>query len=40
MIERKTWKDPNSPSAAEEKRLNAKIHEAGKSIFGVDFASF
>lgn len=35
--ELKTWKDPNSPTSAEEKQWNGKIHEAGKSIFGLDF---
>ena len=35
--ERKTWKSPKSPTVAEEKHLFDKIHEAGKSIFGLDF---
>ncbi len=35
--ERKTWEDPKSPTPAEEKRLFAKIHQAGESIFGLDF---
>lgn len=35
--ERKTWKNPKAPTATEEKRLFEKIHEAGKSIFGLDF---
>ncbi len=34
---RKSWKDPKAPAAAEEKELFKKIHEAGKSIFGLDF---
>ena len=34
---RKSWKDPKAPTAAEEKELFKKIHEAGKSIFGLDF---
>jgi type I restriction enzyme M protein len=37
QAERKSWKDPDEPTASEEKRLNDKIHEAGKSIFGLDF---
>jgi len=37
QAERKTWKNPTSPTFAEEKRLFEKIHEAGKSIFGLDF---
>ena len=37
QAERKTWKNPQSPTSAEEKRLFDKIHEAGKSIFGLDF---
>ena len=37
LAERKTWKNPNSPTLAEEKRLFEKVHEAGKSIFGLDF---
>lgn len=37
QAERKSWKDLDEPTAAEEKRLNDKIHEAGKSIFGLDF---
>jgi type I restriction enzyme M protein len=35
--ERETWRDPRAPTTAEEKRLFDKIHEAGKSIFGLDF---
>jgi len=35
--EQRSWKNPNSPSTAEERRLNDKIHETGKSIFGLDF---
>jgi type I restriction enzyme M protein len=34
---RKSWKDPKAPTAAEEKELFKKIHEVGKSIFGLDF---
>ena len=37
QAERKTWKNPNGPPSAEEKRLNDKIHDVGKSIFGLDF---
>lgn len=37
QAERKSWKDPKSPNIAEEKRLFDKVHEAGKSIFGLDF---
>lgn len=37
QAERKTWRNPAEPTSAEEKRLNDKIHEAGKSIFGLDF---
>jgi type I restriction enzyme M protein len=37
QAERKTWKNPNGPTSAEEKRLNDKIHDVGKSIFGLDF---
>ncbi len=37
QAERKTWRNPSEPTAAEERRLNDKIHEAGKSIFGLDF---
>ena len=37
QAERKTWKNPNRPTSAEEKRLNDKIHDVGKSIFGLDF---
>jgi type I restriction enzyme M protein len=37
QAERKTWKNPNGPTSAEEKRLKDKIHDAGKSIFGLDF---
>lgn len=37
QAERKTWKNPAAPTPAEEKRLFEKIHEAGKSIFGLDF---
>ena len=33
----KSWKDPKAPTAAEEKELFEKIHEAGKFIFGLDF---
>lgn len=34
---RKCWKDPKGPTAGEEKELFKKIHEVGKSIFGLDF---
>lgn len=37
QAERKNWKDPKTPTSAEEKRLFEKVHEAGKSIFGLDF---
>ncbi|HUU29581.1 MAG TPA: N-6 DNA methylase [archaeon] len=37
--ERKTWMEPDKPTLDEEKRLNDKIHEVGKSIFGLDFNS-
>lgn len=37
QVERKTWKDTKAPTTAEEKRLYDKIHETGKSIFGLDF---
>jgi type I restriction enzyme M protein len=37
QAERKTWKNPRTPTSAEEKRLFDKIHEAGKFIFGLDF---
>jgi len=37
QAERKTWKNPKVPTTAEEKDLFRKIHEAGKSIFGLDF---
>jgi type I restriction enzyme M protein len=37
QAERKTWKNPEAPTASEEKELFKKIHEAGKSIFGLDF---
>ena len=37
QAERKTWRNPNAPTPVEEKRLNDKIHDAGKSIFGLDF---
>lgn len=33
------WKDPNKPTAAEEKKLFDEVHIAGKSIFGSDFNS-
>lgn len=32
-----TWRNPKIPSSAEEKRLFQMIHEAGTSIFGLDF---
>ncbi len=34
---RKSWKTSKVPTASEEKELFKKIHEAGKSIFGLDF---
>jgi len=37
QTERKTWKNPKVPTSVEEKRLYDKIHDAGKSIFGLDF---
>jgi type I restriction enzyme M protein len=37
QTEGKTWKNPKTPTSAEEKRLFDKIHEVGKSIFGLDF---
>lgn len=37
QAERKTWRNPGAHTLSEEKRLNEKIHEAGKSIFGLDF---
>src|SRR5262249_11374092 len=37
QAERKVWRHEGGPTSAEEKRLFAKIHQAGKSIFGVDF---
>lgn len=37
QTERKSWKNHKTPTSAEEKRLFDKIHEAGKSIFGLDF---
>lgn len=37
QAERKTWKNPKVPASAEEKELFKKIHEAGKSIYGLDF---
>lgn len=37
QAERKTWNNQRSPTSAEEKLLFDKIHEAGKSIFGLDF---
>ncbi|MEM2941635.1 MAG: N-6 DNA methylase [Thermoproteota archaeon] len=37
QAERKTWKNPETPTTAEEKQLFKKIHEAGKMIFGLDF---
>jgi type I restriction enzyme M protein len=35
--ERKHWGNPNKPTPVEERRLYDKVHEAGKSIFGIDF---
>lgn len=37
QTERKSWVNPERPTRAEEQQLNAKIHQAGKSIFGTDF---
>lgn len=37
QAERKVWKNPKAPTPAEEKRLYTRIHEIGKSIFGLDF---
>lgn len=37
QAEQEKWARPNEPTAAEERSLNARIHEAGKSIFGLDF---
>jgi type I restriction enzyme M protein len=37
QAERMKWKNPKTPTSAEEKRLFEKIHEVGKSIFGLDF---
>ena len=34
---RNSWKDAKAPTAAEERELFKKIHEAGQSIFGLDF---
>lgn len=34
---RKNWKKPDKPTAAEEKVLFKEMHDAGKSIFGLDF---
>jgi type I restriction enzyme M protein len=36
---RKTWKIPSKPTAQEEKVLNHEIHQASKTIFGMDFNS-
>ena len=36
---RKSWENPDKPKPQEEKALNAEIHKAGKSIFGLDFNS-
>jgi len=33
----KTWRNADKPTAQEERALNAEIHKAGKSIFGLDF---
>ena len=35
--ERNGWKNIEKPTPAEEKRLNDKIHEVGKKVFGLDF---
>lgn len=37
QADRQAWKHRETPTPAEEKRLFEKIHEAGKSIFGLDF---
>lgn len=37
QAESESWQNPNEPNQAEEKRLNERVHEAGKSIFGLDF---
>jgi len=37
QVERKGWANPQKPTSAEERRLYDKVHEAGKSIFGIDF---
>jgi type I restriction enzyme M protein len=37
QAESESWQNTNEPNQAEEKRLNEKVHEAGKSIFGLDF---
>ncbi|MDP9201842.1 MAG: N-6 DNA methylase [Gemmatimonadota bacterium] len=36
---RKTWANPDIPTPDEERTLFAAIHEASKSIFGIDFNS-
>lgn len=37
LAARSSWKSAKAPTAAEEKELFQKVHEAGKSIFGLDF---
>ena len=37
QAEAKLWKNPKKPTRQEEKALFDKIHEVGKSIFGLDF---
>lgn len=36
---RKTWKNPDKPTAQEERALFSEIHKASKFIFGLDFNS-
>ncbi|MBZ5564693.1 MAG: N-6 DNA methylase [Acidobacteriia bacterium] len=36
---RKAWENPDKPKSHEERTLNAEIHKAGNSIFGLDFNS-
>ncbi len=36
---RKAWENPDKPKSHEERALNAEIHKAGNSIFGIDFNS-
>lgn len=37
QAERNSWANPERPTRMEEQRLNEKIHQVGKSIFGTDF---